>query len=138
MTEKEEDEATAKLEKLGRFPIPGSMKVPSIIPLDGALYTRETSCFSPCCWSDMTFDHRCEGWMPHTEKVDGRQRAKAPRALRTDALPSDTLLGQEKEILTQFPNMTVDRLADMSGGDITQCIIYIYIHLATRKQCYLM
>ena len=40
--EKEVDEATAKLEKLGRFPIPGTMKMQSI---RSALYTQETSCF---------------------------------------------------------------------------------------------
>ena len=57
--------ATTELEAMGKFSVPRTMKLHSIIPSDGVLHSRETSCFAPCCWSDNKFHPTCEGWAAH-------------------------------------------------------------------------
>ena len=54
VTPEEVEQATAEMASMGRLPVVGTMKVHSVIPRGDTLYTRETSCYSPCCWSDMT------------------------------------------------------------------------------------
>ena len=54
-------QATEELTAMGKIPIPGTMKLHSVVPVGTQLYTREASCFSRCCWSGATFHHRCEG-----------------------------------------------------------------------------
>ena len=57
--------ATTELETMGKFSVPRTMKLHSIIPSDGVLHSRETSCFVPCCWSDNKFHPTCKGWAVH-------------------------------------------------------------------------
>ena len=38
------------------------MKVHAFVPMDDAVYTRETSCYHPCCWSEGVFHPICHGW----------------------------------------------------------------------------
>ena len=67
VTPEEVTRAVEELEAMGKFPVPGTMKVHSVIPLGDELYSRETSCFSPCCWSGMSFHPQCEGWTRHIQ-----------------------------------------------------------------------
>lgn len=58
--------ATTELESLGRLPLKGTMRIHSVVVLDDAIYSRETSCFFECCWSAGKFHPTCPGWVKHT------------------------------------------------------------------------
>ena len=60
--------AAEELDILGRQQVLGIMKVHSLVALDDAVYTRESSCYFPCCWSKGPFHPTCHGWMRQVEK----------------------------------------------------------------------
>ena len=67
VTDEEIVRATEELTAMDKFTIPGAMTVHSVMPHEGVLYTKETSCFSECCWSAMQFSPTCQGWKRHDE-----------------------------------------------------------------------
>ena len=48
-------DAAAELKCLQASPIPGTMKINSVVAVGGILYVRDTSCFKPCCYKDGKF-----------------------------------------------------------------------------------
>ena len=60
--------ANTELEAMGKFSVPRTIKLHSIIPSDGVLHSHETSCFALCCWSDNKFHPTCEGWTTHNRE----------------------------------------------------------------------
>ena len=63
VSEEEVTQATEQLEAMGKIPIPGTMKIHSVIPVGDKRFTRDASCYSPCCWSGNTFHQQCDGWV---------------------------------------------------------------------------
>ena len=58
-------DAAAELKCLQASPIPGTMKIHSVVAVDGILYVRDTSCFKPCCYKAGKFLLTCGGWKMH-------------------------------------------------------------------------
>ena len=56
------EEASQELKGVTKTSIVGTMKIHSVVPQDGVLFTRGTSCFKDCCWSGTTFHPSCDGW----------------------------------------------------------------------------
>ena len=68
LVEKEEvAKAGEEMALLGRLQVPGTMKVHSVIPLGTKVYTRSTSCYQECCWSEAEFRPTCPGWTSHAD-----------------------------------------------------------------------
>ena len=62
-----------------QLPILGTMRVHSVIPVGAELYTRDTSCFTDCCWSDATFHLKCDGWVRNSPDAPAPKCRKPQR-----------------------------------------------------------
>ena len=58
-------DAAAELKCLQASPIPGTMKIHSVVAVDGIFYEHDTFCFKPCCYKDGKLLLACVGWKMH-------------------------------------------------------------------------
>jgi len=68
--------ASLELASLGAVRVLGTMKTHAVMPVDDQIYIRETSCFSPCCWSLGVFHPSCSGWVKTRTRYAHEQRVE--------------------------------------------------------------
>ena len=63
------EESKAEIELWNTPAVKGVSTMHTVVPANGRLYMRATSCFGPCCYKDGVFNPKCSGWQKTSLKV---------------------------------------------------------------------